>query len=180
MESCQGEYCDTHKRVYGIPKDRQQASSSHTLPTMPQKRSTYGDILETNEEMDISKPHTDTQADEIQKDRSPTVEKLPSEEDNTPETNTPPPATPIQCSTSHGPCPSQKGDESPTTPIGATVITEELPETGITNKDKCKIETEEIKLKSSKVTFEQSTDLRRSDRIRGARRTEKLGGVECF
>ena len=57
---CQGEYCDTHKRVYGIPKDRQQASSSHTLPTMPQKISTYGDILETNEEMDISKPQTDT------------------------------------------------------------------------------------------------------------------------
>ena len=56
---CQGEYCDTHKRLYGIPKDRhhptkdRQASSSHTLPTMPQKRSIYGDILETNEEMDI-------------------------------------------------------------------------------------------------------------------------------
>ena len=92
---CQGEYCDTHKRVYGIPQDRQQASSSHTLPTMPQKRSTYGDILETNEEMDISKPQTDTQADEIQEDRSPTVEKIPSDENNTPETNTPPPATPF-------------------------------------------------------------------------------------
>ena len=34
---CQGEYCDTHNRLYGIPKDRQQASSSHALPTTPQK-----------------------------------------------------------------------------------------------------------------------------------------------
>ena len=108
---------------------------------MPQKRSTYGDILETNEEMDISKPQADTQADEIQKDRSPTVEKIPSEEDNTHEANTPPPATPVQCSTSHGPCPSQKGDEPPTTPIRATVIAAEPPETGITNKDKGKLET---------------------------------------
>ena len=141
---CQGEYCDTHKRVYGIPQDRQQASSSHNLPTMPQKRSTYGDILETNEEMDISKPQTDTQADEIQEDRSPTVEKIPSEENNTPETNTPPPATPNQCSISHGPCPSQKVDEPSTTTIRATVITEEPPESGITNKDKAKIETKEI------------------------------------
>ena len=35
-------------------------------------------------------------------------------------------------------------------------------------------------LKSNKVTFEQSTDLRRSNRTKGARLTEKLGGVEYF
>ena len=35
-------------------------------------------------------------------------------------------------------------------------------------------------LKNNKVTFEQSTDLRRSNRIKGARRIEKLGGVEYF
>ena len=166
---CHGEYCDTHKWVYGIPRDPQQPSSSHTLPTMPQKRSTYGDILETNEEMDISKSQTDTLADEIQEDQSPTVEKIPSEEDNRPETNTPSLATPIQCSASHGPCPAQKGDEPPTTPIRATVTAEGPPEAGVTNKDKRKIETKEIKLKNSKVTFEQPTDLRRSDKIKGAR-----------
>ena len=151
---CQGEYCDTHKRVYGIPKVPQQPSSSHTLPKRPQKRSFFGDILETNEEIDISKSQTDTLADEIQKVQSPGVEKIPSEEDNTPETNTPLPATPIQCSTSHGPCPSQKADEPPTTPIRATVTAEGPPETGVTKKDKGKIETKEINLKNSKVTFE--------------------------
>ena len=125
--------------------------------------------------MDTLKSQTDTLADEIQKEQSPTVEKIPSEEDNTPETN-----TPIQWSTSHGPCPSQKGDEPPTTPIRATVTAEGPPETAVTNKEKCKIEIKEIKLKMNKVTIEQPTDLRRSDRIKGARRTEKLGGVEYF
>ena len=30
------------------------------------------------------------------------------------------------------------------------------------------------------VTFQQSSDIRRSDRIKGARRTKKLGGVEYY
>ena len=44
----QGEYCDTHERVYGIPKSPEEPCSSYTLPTMPQKRSTYGDIITAN------------------------------------------------------------------------------------------------------------------------------------
>ena len=43
----QGDYCDTHKRVYGVHKDTDEPSSSYTLPTMPQKRSTYVDIITT-------------------------------------------------------------------------------------------------------------------------------------
>ena len=48
----QGDYCDTHKRVYGDPKDTDEPSSSYTLPTMPQKRSTYGDITLTATQTD--------------------------------------------------------------------------------------------------------------------------------
>ena len=43
----QGDYCDTHKRVNGVPKDTDEPSNSYTLPTMPRKRSTYGDITTT-------------------------------------------------------------------------------------------------------------------------------------
>ena len=130
--------------------------------------------------MDTPKPQTATPADEFQKEQSPTAEEIESEEDSTLETNTPLPATPIQCSTSHGPCPSQNKDEPPTTPIRATVTAEGPPETGVTNIEKGKIGIKEIKLKNNKVTFEQPTDLRRSHRIKGARRTEKLGGVKYF
>ena len=71
---CQGKYCDTHKRVYVIPRDSQEPPSSHTLPTTPQERSTYGNFHETNQEMDTPEPQTATQADEIQKEHSPTAE----------------------------------------------------------------------------------------------------------
>ena len=130
--------------------------------------------------MDTPKPQTATPADELQEKYSPTAEEIQSEEDNKPEANTPLPATPIQCSNSHGPRPSQREDEPSTTPIRAAVTAEGPSETGITNKEKSKTEVEEIKLKIKKMTFEQPTDLRRSDRIKGARRTKKLGGVEYF
>ena len=96
---------------------------------MAQKRSTYGEILKTNEELDTPKPQTATPADEFQKEQNPTAEEIHSEEDNTPEANTPLPATPIQCSTSHGPRPSQKEDEPQATPIRETVTAEGPPET---------------------------------------------------
>ena len=34
----QGNYCDTHKRVYGVPKDTDEPSCSYTLPTMPDRK----------------------------------------------------------------------------------------------------------------------------------------------
>ena len=57
---CQGDFCDTHKRVYGIPKGPQEPCSSHTLPTMPQKRSTYGDIITSQTETDVQEPQAVT------------------------------------------------------------------------------------------------------------------------
>ena len=177
---CQGEFCDTHKRVYGIPKSPQEPCSKDTLPTMPQKRSTYGDITTAHAETDAHEPQAATPADEQHVEQIPTVEETQPKEDNPPEANIPLPTTPILCSTSHGPRPSQREDEQQTTPIRATVIAEGSSETEKANKEKGKTDSKETKLKNDKVTFEQSSDLRRSDKIKGARRTEKLGGVEYY
>ena len=59
-----------------------------------------------------------------------------------------------------------------TTPIRATVTAEIPTETEKANKEKDKTDIKETKQKTNKVTFEQSSDLRISDRIKGARRTE--------
>ena len=144
---------------------------------MPQKRYTYGDIITAHAETDAHEPQAATTADEQHEEQNPTAEETQPKKDNTSETNTPLPTTPIHCSTSHGPRLSQREDDQQTTPIRATVIAEGTSETQITNKVKPK---SKRKLKNNKVTFEQSTDLRRSNRIKGARRTEKLGGVEYF
>ena len=55
------------------------------------------------------------------------------------EVNTPLPTTPTQCSTSHGPCSSQK-DEDQTTPIRTTVTAEIQAETVKANKEKADIQ----------------------------------------
>ena len=150
---CQGEFSDIHKRVYGIPRSPQEPCSSYTLPTMPQKRSTYSDIITAHAETDAPEPQAATSADEQREEQNPTAEETQPKEDNTSEANTPLPTTPIQCGTSHGPRPSQREDEQKTTPIRATVIAEGTSETGITNKEKGKTEIEEIKLKNNKVTL---------------------------
>ena len=68
---CQGEFCDTHKRVYGIPKSPQEPCSSHTLPTMTQKRSTYGNIITTHTETDIQKPQAATTTGKHHEEKTP-------------------------------------------------------------------------------------------------------------
>ena len=176
---CQGEFSDTYKRVYGIPKGQQDSCSSHTLPMMPQKRSTYGDIITTRTETDVQEPQTVLTTTQQHEQQGAAVEETQPEENVSPEVNTPLPTTPIQCSTSHGPCSSQK-DEDQTTPIRATVTADIPAETEKAIKEKGKTDIKEIKQKVSKVTFEQPNDLRRSDKISGARRTEKLGWIEYY
>ena len=134
---------------------------------MPQKRSTDGDITTTHTETDAHEPQDSTTADEQHEERNPTVEETQTEEDNAPEANTPLPTTPIQCSTSHGPRPSQREDDQETTPIRVTVTAEGLSETEKAIKEKGKTDIKETKLKNNKVTFEKSSDHRRSDRIKG-------------
>ena len=98
----QGDYCDTYKRVYGVPKDTDEPGCSYTLPTMPEKRSTYGDVIITNTESDS--PNTQEEPAEKSESRTNTTttvtETHPNEEENKPEVNTPPPSTPVQRSTS--------------------------------------------------------------------------------
>ena len=176
---CQGEFCDTHKRVYGIPKGQQEPCSSHTLPMMPQKRSTYGDIITTQTETDVQEPRAVITTTQQHEEQSAVAEETQPEENVSPGVNTPLPTTPIQCSTSHGPCLSQK-DEDQTTSIRATVTAEIPAETEKANKEKGKIVIKEIKQKVNKVTFEQPNDLRRLDRIKGDRWTEKIDGIEYY
>ena len=107
---CKREFCDTHKRVYGIPKGQQEPCSSHDLPMMPQKRSTYGDIITTQTETDVQEPRAVITTTQQHEEQSAAAEETQPEENVSPEVNTPLPTTPIQCSTSHGPCSSQKNE----------------------------------------------------------------------
>ena len=102
-----------------------------------------------------------------------------TEGEDTPETNTPLPSTPVQCSTSHGTRPTQPEDGLQM-PIRATVSAEVTPTKEI-SPEKGKLKTiEKEKPKNHKVHFEPPTDLRRSNRIKDAKRTEKLGRIEYF
>ena len=74
----QGEYCELNKKVYGIPKSPQEPCSSYTLPTMPQERSTYGDIITANTGTDAPEPQAITPADEQQEEHTPTAEETQS------------------------------------------------------------------------------------------------------
>ena len=102
---------------------------------MPQKRSTYGDIITTRTETDVQGPQTVITTTQQHEEQGAAVEETQPEENVSPEVNTPLPTTPIQCSTSHGTCSSQK-DEDQTTPI-RTAVTAEIPaETVKANKEK--------------------------------------------
>ena len=114
---------------------------------MPQKRSTYGDIIATHTETDIHEPQTATTTGKQHEEQNTAVEETQLEEDSAPEVNTPLPTTPIHCSTSHGPPPSQKDDDQQTTPTRATVTAEGLSETKKVNKEKGKTDTKETKQK---------------------------------
>ena len=145
---CQGEFCDTHKRLYGIPKSPQEPCSSRILPTIPQKRSTYGDSITTRTETDVQEPQAATTTAQQHEEQNTAAEETQPQKNGTPELNTPLPTTPTQCSTSHGPCPSQKDDDQQTTPIRATVTAEIPAETEKANKEKGKTEIKEIKQKN--------------------------------
>ena len=95
---------------------------------MPEKRSTYGDATVTDTESDSPNKQDET----AEKDEPPTnttttaTEIQPAEEEITPKINTPPPSTPVQCSTSYGMRPTQPEGEQQT-PIRATVSAEVTP-----------------------------------------------------
>ena len=173
----QGNYCDTHKRVYGVTKDTDGPSCSYTLPTMPEKRLTYGDATVMDTESDSQNKQDET----AEKDEPPTnntttaTEIQPTEEEVTPEINTPPPSTPVQCSTSYGTRPNQPEGEQQT-PIRATVSAEVTPKKVSPGHEKGNLRTLEKREKSYKIPIEPLIEPRRSNRIKDAKRTVKLGG----
>ena len=172
----------TRESVYGVTKDTDGPSCSYTLPTMPEKRSTYGDTTVMHTESDSQNKQGET----AEKDEPPTnntataTEVQPTEEEATPEINTPPPSTPVQCSTSYGARPNQPEGEQ-RTPIRATVSAEVTPKRVPSGPGKGNLRTIEKKeSKNCKIPIEPSIDLRRSSRIKDAKQTVKLGGVEYF
>ena len=168
----QGKYCDTHKRVYGTADE---PGCSYTLPTMPEKRSTYGDVIETSNGQDKQTEEQGPQANNT----TVTAETQQHEEENTTEIHTPPPSTPVQCSTSYGTQPKQLEGEQQT-PIRATANTEATPKKGKTSPKRGNLKiTDKKKLENHKIQIE-SPGPRRSSRIKDAKRTVKLGGVEYF
>ena len=86
---------------------------------MPERRSTYGDVIEPSNRQDVSTEEQGPQASNT----TVTAETQQYEEETAPEIHTPPPSTPVQCSTSYGTQPTQpKGEQQ--TPIRATANTE--------------------------------------------------------
>ena len=149
---------------------------------MPAKRSTYGDATVTDTESDSPNKLDET----AEKDEPPTktattaTEIQSAEEETTPEINTPPPSTPVQCSTSYGMRPTQPEGEQQT-PIRATVSAKVTPKNVTSGPGKGNLRTIEKKeSKNCKTPIEPFIDLRRSNRIKDAKRTVKLGGVEYF
>ena len=82
---------------------------------MPQKLSTYGDITVTATETDSYETQDKSPAEGKEQQTDTTItatETQPTEEEDTPGTNTPPlPSTPVQCSTNYGTRPTQPEDE---------------------------------------------------------------------
>ena len=176
----QGDYCDTHKRVYGVPKDTDEPGCSYALPTMPEKRSTYGDVIVTDTESDSTKKQDEPAEKSESRTNTTTTaaETHPNEEENTPEVNTPPPSTPVQCSTSYGTHPTQPEGELQT-PVRATVSAEITPKKEQQAQEaQGNLKTIKKTTKKYKMPIESSADLRRSNRIKDAKRTVTLGGVE--
>ena len=148
---------------------------------MPEKRSTYGDATVTDTESDSQNKQDETAEKDEPPTNTTTATKIqPAEEEITPEINTPPPSTPVQCSTSYGTHPTQPEGEQQT-PIRATVSAEVTPKKVPLGPGKGNLRTiEKRESKNCKIPIEPSIDLRRSNRIKDAKRTVKLGGVEYF
>ena len=114
---------------------------------MPRKRSTYGDITVTATETDSHETQDKWPAEGKEQQTDATItatETQPTEEEDTPGTNTPLPSTPVQCSTSYGTRPTQPEDELQT-PIRATVSAEVTPKRKIASPEKGKLKAIEKK-----------------------------------
>ena len=133
----QGEYCDTHKRLLGLPSHTQEGSCSFTLTTMPQEKSIYGDVTNDNIEICDSHSQTSPYAEKIEPngDQAPATEEPRTATEPTPDATVPLPSTPIDCSTSHDPRPTQRARDQDLTPIRASVVAEKMAEKRIVDQE---------------------------------------------
>ena len=119
----QGEYCDTHKRVFGMKGMPQETNHSHTLPMMPQEEPKNCDLETDNTDEEDSDTQTTPYDEEIVpgggETSAPGEIQTATEQaaaDKTPSL----PTTPIGCSTSLGPRQVQSIPDKDSTPIRAT------------------------------------------------------------
>ena len=137
---------------------------------------------EDNTEICDSDSQTTPYVEEIEPngDQIHATEESPTATEQTPDATTPLPFTPIDCSTSHEPRPTERARDQDTTPIQASVVAEKMAEKGIVEQDKGKGELTGITGKKIKLRFQQRADPRRSSKIRGIKRTEKLRLLNIF
>ena len=140
------------------------------------------DAITDNIETDASESYLIPQAEEIETggEQASDIEEPQATEETALEVNTPLPTTPVRCSSSRGLHPVQHDPEQSTTPIRTIVTAEGRRKRRQLSERKIKLSLKNPNEKKYRVKFEQETDLRRSSRINGAKRTEKLGGVEYF
>ena len=175
----QGSYCETHERVFGIRDEPQEAHHSHTLPTMPHEEPVQDEEIPDSTDEEEQESQTTLHAEEITQDGEEPHESegTTAATGQTAVEETPLPTTPIGCSTSSSPRQMPTTQDRDSNPIRSTTTTNGEAER---EKDKGNGKTTSQFEKNKKVSFRLAVSPRRSSRIRGAKRTEKMGGIEYF
>ena len=168
-----GDLCDTHKRLYHKQDDQKKPTSATTFPTMPAERPK---IIP-----DITTISTDSHSDH--------TEELPSTADIDPEltvtadiryasgqpeeqkaTDTPAISSPIGCSTERVPKRKTAGRDD--TPTGSPNKTNSPAKRGLVDFG--------LERGGNIENIEGDGGIRRSNRIKTAKRVVKMGGIEYF
>ena len=168
-----GDLCDTHKRLYHKQDDQKKPTSAMTFPTMPAERPK---IIP-----DITTISTDSHSDQ--------TEELPSTADIDPEltvtadiryasgqpeeqkaTDTPAISSPIGCSTERVPKRKTAGRDD--TPTGSPNKTNSPAKRGLVDFG--------LERGGNIENIEGDGGIRRSNRIKTAKRVVKMGGIEYF
>ena len=168
-----GDLCDTHKRLYHKQDDQKKSTSAMTFPTMPAERPKVTP--------DITTKSTDSQSDH--------TEELPSTADIDPEltvtadirydnrqpeeqkvTDTPAISSPIGCSTERVPKRPTAGRDG--TPTGSPNKTNSPAKRGFVDFG--------LERGGNIENIEGDGGIRRSNRIKTAKRVVKMGSIEYF
>ena len=177
-----GEWCETHLRLEAARQDsnNNEPSTSHTtIPTMPSKKRPYSRVVLYDSSSNDSGPtnnQADTTTSEEEDTDDITLKDMIGREVERIRLETPMPSSPIGCSTELIPPEDTTQPDTSGTPIRnqSTSGIETAPH-DVTGK---------IRLKQNANGENNPLDLTiepcRSERIKTAKRTVKLGGVEYF